>query len=171
MQDKLIEQLKAGDEKAVAVWLRTHRPAIDRYVSGKVTGKADCDELVQEVFLACLRELAHFRGESALSTWMLTIAKHTVANFYRARYAKKVIHLVGMFEELGVDANLLEQDHVLAVRETLAKLPAQTQELLLAKYVDGKSISELAREFSKTTKAVESMLFRARHSFREAYTQ
>ena len=43
---------------------------------------------------------------------------------------------------------------------------SQSQELLMKKYVDKKRVKELAQEFGRSEKAIESELFRARKEFR-----
>lgn len=167
-ESELITRLKAGDERAVTRWFTDYKGSIERLIWAKVSFKADVDELVQEVFLTCLRELIHFRGTSSLKTWMLTIARHKVADFYRAKYAKKVIHLVSLLDSLAVPSLQLP-DEIQAVQSALARLTPELCELLLAKYIDGKSVKQLALELVKTTKAIESMLFRARNDFKVAY--
>lgn len=165
----LIERLKSGDEQAVAQWFHHYRPVIARLINQKVSIQEDAEEQVQEVFLACLREMVHFRGESSLKTWMLTIARHKVADYYRARYAKRALQLVSLLDDVSLPNRGANQDIISIVQTTLAKLTPPLPELLLAKYVDGKSVQSLAREMEKTTKAVESMLFRARNEFRYHY--
>lgn len=169
-EDQLIVRLRAGENQAVTEWYQVYVGHIQRQVAAKVAIKEDAEELVQEVFIACLRELVHFRGESSLKTWMLTIARHKIADYYRARYAKKVIHLVALFEGLTLPSTSQVKEQVELVQQTLARLNPAHQELLLAKYVDGKSVRQLAAELATTVKTVESQLFRARNEFRYQFT-
>lgn len=53
-----------------------------------------------------------------------------------------------------------------AVRAALAELGAETRGVLLGKYVDGRSVSQLADEFGRSPKAIESLLSRARARMR-----
>ena len=46
---------------------------------------------------------------------------------------------------------------------------ALTKAVLRAKYLDGRSMAEIAAAWGETPKAVESLLTRARQAFREAY--
>lgn len=165
----LIIQLKAGYDRAVRDWFVAYSPVVRQFVAKRVSTESDVEELVQEIFLACLRSLVHFRGQSSLQTWMLTIARHTIADFYRARYAKKVIHMVALFEELSLPNTSNPTEQTQAVQSTLLQLPPLWRELLLAKYVDGKSVKQLSSELAKTTKAIESLLFRARQEFKFHY--
>jgi RNA polymerase sigma-70 factor (ECF subfamily) len=165
----LVSKLKSGDESAVTHWFTTYKRGIERFISSKISLQADVEELVQEVFLTCLRELVHFRHQSSLKTWMLTIARHKVADFYRATYAKKMIHAVSLLDEMALPDFHQTQDQIQAVQVVLSALAPEARELLLAKYIDGKSVLWLAQKLAKTTKAVESMLFRARTEFKTQY--
>ena len=168
-ESKLIERLKCGDERAVAQWFHSYQPIITLFINQKMSIQEDADEQVQEVFLACLREMVHFRGDCSLKTWMLTIARHKVADYYRARYAKRALQLVSLLDDMSVPNQGVNQEAVSLVQMALAKLTPPLPELLLAKYVDGKSVQLLAREMAKSSKAIESMLFRARNEFRYHY--
>jgi RNA polymerase sigma-70 factor (ECF subfamily) len=55
------------------------------------------------------------------------------------------------------------------VAVTLAELTAEHEAVLRAKYFDGQSVNEIATATGHTTKAVESLLTRAREAFRAAY--
>jgi RNA polymerase sigma-70 factor (ECF subfamily) len=46
-------------------------------------GEADADDLTQEAYARALRALPRFRGESSARTWLLVIARRTVADAIR----------------------------------------------------------------------------------------
>lgn len=165
----LIIQLKAGYERAVRDWFVWYSPRIKAAVAQKVSVNEDVDEIVQEVFLACLRELIHFKNQSSLSTWMLSVTRHKIADYYRAKYAKRVIHLVALLDGLPTALTSVGDDISENVAQTLAKINDFEREILLAKYVDGKSVAQIAQQLSKSVKSIESSLFRARLSFKKEY--
>jgi RNA polymerase sigma-70 factor (ECF subfamily) len=51
----------------------------------------------------------------------------------------------------------------------LVALPDHYESVLRAKYLDGRSVAEIALQRGESEKAVESLLTRARAAFREAY--
>jgi DNA-directed RNA polymerase specialized sigma24 family protein len=55
------------------------------------------------------------------------------------------------------------------VRYTLAELSAEYQRLLMAKYVDGLTIEDIAEEANRSSAAIRSKLARARKAFRLAF--
>lgn len=167
-EDRLLEQLRLGNSQAVREWYFRYSPYLSRLVNAKITSSADAEEIVQEVFIACLRELPLFKANSGLKTWMTSIAKHKIADYYRAMYAKKILKCLPLWDHLtDLDKKIsLTTELVLLV---LKKLSSFQQELLYLKYVDKYSVTELANRFHKSNKSIESQLFRARKDFRLAY--
>ena len=177
----LLERLCAGQPAAVEQWYRAYKPAISRYVYGRIDQRADADEVIQEVFLNCLHSLPQFLGQSALQTWMLAIARHEVNDYYRKRYAKKVLQLLPLGDWLWGDfldytdtqhtAAALRADLHETVEHVFSRIGQYYRELLLEKYLDEVSVADLARRRGKSFKTVESELFRARQAFKKAYQE
>lgn len=166
---KLLLALKRGDSSAVQKWFSSYESRLNRYVLTRISNPKDAEEIVQETFLNALRQLPLFRGSSSLYSWMISIAKHEIADFYRKKYAKKAIKTIPIAELL---LNPKREDSEVVAEEVagvLKQMGAETVELLLQKYVDGKRTSQLAIEYNKTQKAIESDLYRARKEFRERF--
>jgi RNA polymerase sigma-70 factor (ECF subfamily) len=53
----------------------------------------------------------------------------------------------------------------------LSALPEHYEAVLRAKYLEGRSVADIAQQRDESPKAVESLLTRARQAFREAYLQ
>lgn len=171
----LLTHLRQGVPAAVEYWFKTYHDQVLRFVLTKVAVAADAEELVQETFVNALKQLAFFRGDSSLATWLQSIARHEVADYYRKKYAKKAIHSLPLSEVL---ANTLlptkvHDSHATSERVKVAiqSLTHEHQELLLSKYLDGKKVEELAQELGRSVKSIESELFRARQAFKLAYAQ
>lgn len=168
-ESQIIELLKLGDPAAVEYWFSEYENRMTHYFAQRIDSTADVHELVQETFVACLKQLPLFRGQSSILTWMISIAKHQVADFYRKKYAKKALQYLPLSHYL-LDSKI-DDAHETAekVKHVLAKMSASSCELLQKKYVDGKKVSEIAQELGKSVKAIESELFRARIEFKELY--
>ena len=167
---QLVELIKLGDAAAVDHWYERFETVVSRYIRSKISVVMDAEELTQQTFLHCLSSLNLFRGEASLKTWMLRVAHHEVADYYRKQYAKRALQTLPLTQWLLTepihDAHEVSQ-RVLAV---LNKMSSASKELLLQKYVDNKRVAELAEERAVTEKSIESQLFRARNEFRELYS-
>ena len=172
-QLKLLQRLKDGDSIAARQWFGEYHDRLLQFVQQKISIESDAEEVVQETFINCLRQIALFRGDSSLWTWMCSIARHEVADYYRKKYAKKTLQLLPLYDSLFdvAAANQItasaQQEQTSQVRKVLQKLPPVEQEILELKYVDNQSVAEISQQIGKTVKAVESLLFRARQLFRQ----
>lgn len=167
----LIAGLRRADSLAVEFWYKQYFSRLYQYARSKVATEVVAQEIVQDTFINCLQSLNIFQENSSLLTWMFSILRHEIADFYRKRYAKKFIQTIPLSEFL------LEKDYVDA-EETAAKVKAvlrqmldDNKELLLKKYVDKKAVKEIAVEKGRSEKAIESELFRARKTFRKLWQE
>lgn len=168
---QLVELLKMGDETAVDHWYERYEPAIKQFMVSKVASVFDAEELTQQTFLQCLKSLSLFRGESGLQTWMLSVARHEVSDFYRKKYAKKALQTLPLTQWLLSEPLQNTEEVSQVVTTVLAEMSAASKELLLKKYVDGQKVAEIAAELGQTVKSIESQLFRARNEFKLLYEE
>lgn len=167
----LIADLRTGDSRAVELWFQQYHDRLFRYVVKRVTVAKDAEELVQETFMNCLKHLPLFRGGSSVWTWMCSIAKHEVADYFRKKYAKRALQTFPLGELLVAAPVQDAHETAIAVKKVLATMSQRSAELLQSKYVDHKKVSQIAADFGKSVKAIESELFRARQEFKVLWVQ
>lgn len=170
MEEKeLIKRLKQGDNQAVKTWFDLYYLRLLKIVETKVSNNKDAEEIVQQTFLNCLKHLPLFLCKSSIWTWMNSIARHEVADYFRKKYAKKALKTIPLSELLPLN-QIADSDEVSQkVKEVLSKMRADYRELLLLKYADGKKVAVIAKELGKSVKSIESDLFRARKEFKELW--
>ena len=162
----LIEALKNADSFAVEYWFKKYRPKLKKIALSKSPNKEIAEEIVQETFINCLKSLNLFKGKCSLETWMQTVMRHEISDFYRKRYAKKFIKTLPLTDFL-LDKNFKNAEETAdAVKRVLKEMASKNKDLLLEKYVDQKRIKEMAKESGRSEKAIESDLFRARAEFK-----
>lgn len=167
--EALLQRLKVGEPTAVRQWYSEYFARLLAAVSQKISVEKDAEEVAQDTFLSCLKHLPLFRGECSIWTWMIRIAHHEIADYYRKHYAKKFIHVLSLSEVLGIAEVGDAHDVSVRVREILLNMTHESREVLQLKYIDRKQVKEIAAEMGKSVKAVESLLFRARSEFRTLY--
>ena len=128
--------------------------------------------------------LARLNGdhEAALYTWFCQVCRNALIDYQRAmnREARTVVlledqpNLRAVLEAFVAPASAQpelvawQQDVRRLVQATVDTLPDHYSAILEWKYVDGRSVDEIARQLNVGVKAAESLLTRARHAFREA---
>lgn len=140
------------------------------------------EDVVQETFLTGLERIASFAGESSLATWLCGIAKNKLREARRgdgrgrsledalASADPEIDRILADVARAPIPEELLEREETRAlVGATLSSLPPEYRRALLAKYVDGRSVNEIAEREKKTPKAAESTLTRARVAFARVF--
>ena len=108
-------------------------------------------------------------------SWVCSIAKHKIIDYYRKKKIKTILFSVSpIFEEIADKALTPERDVLKnelkdEIKKTLSELKEGYKNLLRLKYIEGKKVTEIAKETKLTVKAVESRLIRAKKQFREVW--
>lgn len=149
-------------------------PAVFRFVAS-LTGApaADVDDLVQEALLEAWRGRASFRGESSLLTWVLGIARRrALARRRSTSRANEVLRALRELDAGPLPADLLREEELIArVRGALDAIEAAYAEVLILRYLEGRSVRAIAGALGESEKAVESRLHRAREALRDRLTE
>ena len=161
----LLLRASAGDRDAVRRLLDEAGPVVYGFVFARLGGNAGAaEDIVQETFLEAVRSAAGFRGESALTTWLCTIARRRLARHYegerRQEVARSSLSVVPN-EVAAVD--LGDRDSLV---RALGALSALHRQVLVLKYLDDRSVGEIAVELGRSRVQVQSLLQRARDGLR-----
>ncbi len=65
------------------------RPYLMRFARSKLGDAHVAEDLVQDTIVAALVGKSPFLGQSALRTWMISILKHKIADYYRAAAVRR----------------------------------------------------------------------------------
>lgn len=147
-----------------------------------VVGHADeAEDLAQEVFLRIYRARKKYRARSKFSTWLFTIANNLALNFLRNRQRKPVVplnvHDSGPLGPRPAERLVRDQGHQPAQRVQQQELAAivrnaveglnerQRVAVVLNKFEE-MNYAEIAEVMGLSTKAVKSLLSRARCNLR-----
>jgi RNA polymerase sigma-70 factor (ECF subfamily) len=78
-EQRLIESLRAGDERAFAQLLDQYSSALFRVAMTHVGTRAVAEEVVQETWLGVINGIDRFEGRSSLKTWIFRILTNTAS--------------------------------------------------------------------------------------------
>lgn len=177
MSLSFIKRILDGDSKAVREFYRLYSPRILSYLSRKLPLLEDAQELTNDVFLEAIDSLSLLQREHNVSAWLYKIAHNKMVDFYRKRKIKSM--LLSQMPFLQIVANEISQPEFQyeknKIRDnielTFHSLSLKYQKILKLHYEEKICVKELARIFNLSFKATESLLFRARQSFRLAYAR
>jgi RNA polymerase sigma-70 factor, ECF subfamily len=146
-----------------------------KFVSQKIDDEGVVDEIVNDTMLAAMNSKNTFNQKCSEFSWVCSIAKHKVIDYYRKKKIKTVLFSVSpVFEEIADKALTPERDVLKnelkeEIKKTFREIKEGYKKLLRLKYIDGFKVNEIAKKTKLTPKAVESRLVRAKKQFREAW--
>lgn len=145
-----------------------------------------CEEVVQETLLRAIRRLRRYDPERSggdIFPWLTGLARNEIRRVlarerspaglveFWTRMDEQLLSLYAMLASEPFADELLERAETREmVNATMAQLPPRYGEALEAKYVDGRSVREIASTLGTSVKAAESLLTRARAAFRATFT-
>lgn len=172
--DRAAEVAQAfSDPVAFRRWYDVAVEKVYGYLLGRCGGDASlAEELTQQAFLEAVRHWRSFDGRSDSVTWLCTIARNKLADHFRRLDREERRRLRLTVRQIDVEGDLPEytviedRERILAALRTL---PALHRLALVLRYVDGLSVREVANAVRRSEDATESLIRRARNSFRQAY--
>ncbi len=173
----LVEGLLKGSERWLGLYYRTYSSPVRRFITSRVRLPDDAEEILQDTLLSSLDSLALFSRRSSLFTWLCSIARHEIADYYRRRTIKTIVFSKVPFVErfvsraLEPDAGFMRREYEQRVKQALSMILPHYRTALELKYMDGLSVAEISEQLGMSLKACESVLTRARKAFELAYEQ
>jgi RNA polymerase sigma-70 factor, ECF subfamily len=173
-EEMLRRAVLAGDENAWRTLYQETFEDLCSYVRWRCGGQPDwADEVIQETWLTAVRRIRRFRPEAgSFLAWLRGIAANVLRNQIRSRIRLSK-HQQPRPSEVdqpaAAESQVDENEQLRRIAATLDALPERQEAVLRAKYLESRSVAEIAAMWSETPKAVESLLSRARQAFREAY--
>ncbi|MDQ6985110.1 MAG: RNA polymerase sigma factor [Candidatus Dojkabacteria bacterium] len=84
-EKRVIEKAKNGDSKSREKLYREHFKSLYIFVRHKVNTNERAEDIVSESFLRAFEKLENFKGNSSFKSWLYTIGKHLVYDWYKSK--------------------------------------------------------------------------------------
>jgi RNA polymerase sigma-70 factor (ECF subfamily) len=155
---------RRGDADAFRELYRAYRDPVWTLVVSLVGDSSQAQDVMQNVFFKAFRGLGGYRFQSGLFTWMYRIAHNECLNHLRRREVPHVPleAIVGSGREIDkARVSDLEEARRAALRDAVKQLPFKMREVVVLKYVEDLSYTEMSRILGCPPGTVASRLNRA----------
>jgi RNA polymerase sigma-70 factor (ECF subfamily) len=172
---ELVSLMLARDRKALSVFYRRFVPKLSSFVHSKIADRDDAEEVLQDTLYAFLEAIRDFHGKSSIKTYLFSICHNKIVDYYRRKKLKQLVFSRAPNLELLVSPLLSPEEEldVTLLREkiqtVLSGILPRYRTMLVSKYIDNMSVSDIAHKFALSFKSAESQLFRARKAFVELF--
>ena len=168
--EMLIARIAGGDRLAMQTLFARHRTAVYRWLLRLVGNETIAEDLLSDVFLDVWRQAGRFQARSAVSTWLLAIARFKALS---ARRSRKDAELDETIEATVADSTdnpevvLQKKSRDQFVRTALTRLSLEHREIIDLVYYHDKSVDECAQILGVPSGTVKTRMFYARKKLAE----
>ena len=172
--EALIELIADGDRRPMQVLYARHNVRVYRFIVRLTGNPSLAEELVSEVFLDVWRQAKGFEARSALSTWLLAIARYKALSAMRRRTDEHLDdQMAASIEDTSDDPETVVQtkDRNTLVQTCLRALSPAHREVIDLVYYHEKSVEEVARIVGVPPATVKTRMFYARSKLADLLKQ
>ena len=185
LEDKqLVKRLLAGDERAFNQFFDENFSRLYRFALARLSDDPEgVKDIVQGAMSKALSRMHTYRGESALFTWLCVICRNELVDWTRrnARHRNNLVltedqpALRAVIDSISAPAaddpvaTFQRHESARLIQVALDSLPCRYGDALEWKYIEGRSVREIAQRLGISVDAAQSLLARAKRSFRELY--
>jgi RNA polymerase sigma-70 factor (ECF subfamily) len=135
------------------------------YAVMRTRDRASAEDITSEVFHQALKNLAKFEWRGVpLAAWLYRIASNTIADRATASARESGVAQIDCGDQ---DAGIKEVDQRAAIHGLLRDLPDDQRRVIEMRFVEERSIREIAKELSRSEGAVKQLQFRALQNLRD----
>jgi RNA polymerase sigma-70 factor (ECF subfamily) len=176
---ELVDLARRKVDGAFRVIMQRHNRRLYRIARAVLRNDSEAEDVVQEAYVRAFTNLAEFRGEASLATWLSRIAlNEALGRIRRNRPTAELASLETVQAEiipfpqaspqLDPERTMAQRQIQLLLEREIDRLPDDFRIVLVARVIEEMSIEETAALFGLRTETVKTRLHRARKLLRDA---
>lgn len=125
---------------------RDYHGKVLSYLCAKLNSPQDAEDLAADVFVKVCEKLDAFdESKASLSTWIYTVARNTLTDFYRTR---RTFEQIPETQEDGssVEAAVCSAETLEALADALEALEERERDIIILRFYSGKTLREIAAQ-------------------------
>lgn len=171
-EDEVIDLAARGDTEAFSVLYQRYVSRIYNYIYYRTGNPFEAEDLTSRVFHRALNHIQRYSNRGIpFSAWLYRIAHNLVANWHRDSNRHKEVpiedqpRLVHHGEQ--PEHAVINNQELEGLMKVIRKLPAERQQLLILKFVEGLSNAEIAVIMMRSEGAIKSLYHRTLLALRD----
>jgi RNA polymerase sigma-70 factor, ECF subfamily len=161
--DRLLIEAAQRDPARFAELYELHFERVYAYVVRRVHDRAETEDLTSEVFHHALAHLKKYEWRGIpFAAWLFRIAANLISDRWQSKSREQAIDEPEKIESAQAsNAELEDVERKATLFRLVETLPAEQKRVVVLRFVEQKSIKEVAKEVRKTEGAVKQLQFRA----------
>ena len=168
---KVVERARSGDRSAYGELVERFQPAVYAVALARLRNPAEAQELTQEVFVHGMTKLDQLRDPHCFAGWLRQITVRMAINRLTRRGPLQRVEseILDNAEASGSDPveALVKAEQAAELYKALEQLKPVDRATLVAFYIRGRSLKQMAREFETPVGTIKRRLHVARNRLRQ----
>lgn len=188
--EDILAQARTGDREAAGALLDRFRPWLrilaQRQISGRIGARLDASDVIQQTCLSAYGSIQQFEGrsEGEFVAWLKRIHEYNLRhvirdNVYREKRSLSREVALGSDSQVANRAagkdllqstpsqRILADERAVRLASALTGLPAEQQEAVRLRYLEGLTVGEISERMDRTKSAIGGLLKRGMHKLRD----
>ena len=163
---RLVRRAQAGDREALGLLIEQFQRTVHSICLRRLNNPSEALELTQEVFLHVMRRIDQLREPERFAGWLRQVAVRMAINRATRRTAPRSVE-TGVLEGAAGRRHdpldeLIRRERARRLHEGLSRLKALDRETLMAFYINGQSLNEIAERLDAPLGTIKRRLHTAR---------
>lgn len=163
-ESELIQRAIRRDAQAFGELYQRHLKQIYRYIYYKLGNPTEAEDLTEQTFLKAWEAIERFREQGVpFSAWLFRLAHNLVIDYHRTRH-----EALPLDEAIDAEDRQPGPEHMAEVRldvdtlqKAIARLTPEQQQVIILRFIQGLSHSEVATIMGKNEGAIRGLQHRA----------
>jgi RNA polymerase sigma-70 factor (ECF subfamily) len=167
MDTALLLRAQAGDSSALEGLILRHDGPLRYYVRRLVNDAAAADDVVQEVWLAAVRQIKAIRSGAVFRVWLNRVARNLAVTHLRSAIVRRALPLDGA-GELPTDEDIsFSAEDAFVIHQAMDELRVEHREVLTLRFLDEMTYEDMAEVIGCSIGTVRSRLHYAKKQLRQ----
>ena len=163
--ERVLVEAAQRDPHRFAELYELHFHQVYAYVVRRVQTREEAEDVTSDVFHRALAKIKDFEWRGVpFSAWLIRIAANAMADRWKRTQREGIQPMPDDVEDMN--AHRKDMEERAALFQLVESLPADQRRVVQLRFVEQKSIREIAQEIRRTDGAVKQLQFRALQKLR-----
>ena len=159
----------AGEDVGMRELIELYNDGLILYLNTYTRDLNAAEALAEDTFVRLAVKRPRYSGKASFKTWLYTIARHLAVDALRRQARRKTVSLEDIDDPAEVqtpEGRVLTGERDLRLHRAMQTLSGDHRQILWLVYFEGMSAAEAAKVMGRSTRAAQSLLFRAKQALK-----
>ncbi|GAM14484.1 sigma-70 family RNA polymerase sigma factor [Mesobacillus selenatarsenatis] len=163
-----------SNEELLEVLIENYAERVNRLAYTYVKSWQAAEDITQEVFVSCYKNLDSFRCDSSYKTWIFKITVNKCKDYLKSKWYKSFVPFDFRWTIIpgtiaSPEEEVIEKNTHHTLSENVMSLPKKYREVIILYYYEDLNISEISKLTNINLETVKTRLRRAKALLRKKY--